>query len=245
MFEPTPQIDDDHRHASVASADPPSAGVTRRSMLTASTFMTAVGLAGITTLARAQQPGIRPTPEEILGPFYPQRLPADQDADLTVIAGKDARALGQILYLSGRVTNLRGEPVIDAELEIWQANAAGKYLHPADDNAAPIDPGFEGYARLRTGPDGSYSFKTIKPGAYPATPAWMRPPHIHFDVKGRTSRLVTQMYLENEALNDKDLLLQRKPEPARKRLIASYGAPSGKQEANALAAVWNIVLISG
>jgi protocatechuate 3,4-dioxygenase, beta subunit len=244
MLEATPQIVDDHQHHSVSTAFP-STGFTRRGMLTASALITGAGLVGVTAPAFGQQAGVRPTPEEIMGPFYPLRLPADQDADLTIIAGKEGRALGQVLYLSGRVTNLRGEPVVGAELEIWQANAAGRYNHLADDNQAPIDPNFDGYARIRTGPDGSYSIKTIKPGAYPATPNWMRPPHIHFDIKGRSSRLVTQMYLEGEALNEKDILLQRKPEPARKRLIASYGAPSGKQETNALVAVWNIVLISG
>ena len=243
MLEPTPQIDDNHRHQSVSSTFP-STAFTRRGMLTASAIFTGAGLVGVTPGAFGQQPSIR-TPEEILGPFYPLRLPIDQDADLTIIAGKEGRALGQVLYVSGRVTNLRGEPVVDAELEVWQANAAGRYTHPADDNQAPIDPSFDGFARIRTGPDGSYGIKTIKPGAYPATPNWMRPPHIHFDVKGRASRLVTQMYFEGEALNEKDILLQRKPEPARKRVIASYGAPSGKQETNALVAVWNIVLIAG
>jgi protocatechuate 3,4-dioxygenase beta subunit len=173
------------------------------------------------------------------------RLPIDQDADLTVIAGKDARALGKVLYVSGLVTDLRGEPVVDAVLEIWQANAVGRYTHPADDNASPIDPNFEGYAKIRTGPDGSYHFKTVKPGAYPVTPVpgWIRPPHIHFDVKGRASRLMTQMYFEGETLNDKDRFLQGVTR--KDALIARYGTPSGPQEPNALVATWNIVLIAG
>jgi protocatechuate 3,4-dioxygenase, beta subunit len=190
-----------------------------------------------------RQPGTRPTNDQILGPFYPVRKPADQDADLTIISGKDARALGQVLYVSGRVINVRGEPVVDAELEIWQANAAGRYTHPSDRNPAPIDPNFDGYAMIRTGLDGSYRIKTVKPGAYPATPTWMRPPHIHFDVKGRVNRLVTQMYFEGEALNDKDEILQG---ASRKDgLFARYSAPSGQQEANALVTVWNIVMIAG
>jgi protocatechuate 3,4-dioxygenase beta subunit len=212
-------------------------------MLTASLAITGARLAGITTLAFGQQPGIRPTNEQILGPFYPVLPPADQDADLTIIAGKDARALGQVVYVSGRVINVRGEPVVDAELEIWQANAAGRYTHPSDQNPAPIDPNFEGYAKIRTGPDGGYRFKTVKPGAYPATPSSTRPPHIHFDVKGRVNRLVTQMYFEGEALNDKDAILQG---ASRKEgLIARHGAPSGQQEPNALVAVWDIVLRAG
>ena len=149
------------------------------------------------------------------------------------------------MYVSGRVTNLRGEPVANAELEIWQANASGRYNHPADTNPAPVDANFDGYAKVRTGPDGSYFFKTIKPGAYPVTPNWMRPPHIHFDVRGKASRLVTQMYFEGEALNDKDNLLQSLPEGARKRLTALSGTPSSTQEQAALVAAWNIVLIAG
>lgn len=245
MLKPTAQIEEHHRRHDVSTAGR-GTGTTRRGMLAASAAMTGSGLLGFSTLGLGQQAGLRPTPEEILGPFFPLRLPTDQDADLTVIAGKDPRALGQVLYVSGLVTNLRGEPVADAELEVWQANAAGRYNHPADTSQVPIDANFEGYAKIRTGADGHYRIKTVKPGAY-ATPVagWTRPPHIHFDVKGRLSRLVTQMYLEGEALNDKDVLLQRKSEAGRKSLIASYTARSGQQEPNALVAVWNIVLIAG
>ena len=242
MLRPTASTAESHRHL-LGAATLPGTGFTRRGMLTASLAITGAGLAGVTTLAFGQQPGIRPTNEQILGPFYPVRLPADQDADLTSIAGKDARALGQVLYVGGRVINVRGEPVMDAELEIWQANAAGRYTHPSDQNPAPIDPNFEGYAKIRTGPDGGYRFKTVKPGAYPATPGSTRPPHIHFDVRGRVNRLVTQMYLEGEALNDKDAILQGAPR--KEGLISRYGAPSGQQESSALVAVWDIVLRAG
>jgi protocatechuate 3,4-dioxygenase beta subunit len=244
MLKPTAPIQEAHRHAAIAVA-PLNTGFTRRGMLTTSVTIAGAGLAGSMTLAFGQQTGLRPTNEQVLGPFYPVRLPTDQDADLTVIAGKDAHALGQVLYVSGRVTNVRAEPVINAELEIWQANAVGRYTHPADDSALPIDPNFEGYAKIRTAPDGSYRFKTVKPGAYPVTPVpgWIRPPHIHFDVKGRASRLVTQMYFEGEALNDKDIFFQRAP--GKDGLLARYGAPSGQQEPNALVVVWNIVLIAG
>lgn len=189
----------------------------------------------------------RPTAEQVVGPFYPVRLPSDQDADLTVIAGKDARALGSVVYLSGRVTNVRGEPVTNAELEIWQANAAGRYTHPADDNPQPLDPHVDGYARIRTGAEGRYRFKTIKPGAYPVTPVpgWARPPHIHFDMRGRDSRLVTQMYFEGEELNTKDRYFDRLPPAGKEALLARYGARSAQQEPDALVAVWNIVLRAG
>jgi protocatechuate 3,4-dioxygenase beta subunit len=242
MLRPTAPIEANHRHLAGATVLP-GTGFSRRGMLTASLAIMGAGLAGVTAIAYGQQPSVRPTSEQILGPFYPVRLPADQDADLTIIAGKDVRALGQVVYVSGRVINIRGEPVVGAELEIWQANAAGRYIHPSDQNPAPIDPNFEGYAKIRTGPDGNYGFKTVKPGAYPASPTSTRPPHIHFDVKGRVNRLVTQMYFEGEALNDNDEILQR---ASRKEgLIARYGAPSGQQEPTALVVVWNIVLRAG
>ncbi|MBL8341180.1 MAG: intradiol ring-cleavage dioxygenase [Rubrivivax sp.] len=199
-------------------------------------------------LAFAQQAPARATAEQVIGPFYPVRLPADQDADLTVIAGKDgkdARALGTIVYLSGRVTSLRGEPVPNAEIELWQANAAGRYTHAADVNPQPLDPHFDGYARIRTDAEGRYRFKTIKPGAYPATPTWMRPPHIHFDVRGQQSRLVTQMYFEGEELNAKDRFFDRLSPTGKEGLLARYNASPAQQEPGALVAVWNIVLMAG
>ena len=242
MLTPTPQIQESHQHYDFA-VEPAGTDLTRRRVLTAAAAIAGTGLAGVITPALGQQPLVRPTNGQILGPFYPVRHPTDDDADLTIIAGRDTRAVGKIFYLSGRVTNVRGEPIVDAELDIWQANAAGRYDHPADPNPEPVDPNFQGFARIRTGPDGSYRIKTVKPGAYPATSDWMRPPHIHFDVKGRASRLVTQMYFEGEALNDKDKLLQ---DSSRKEgLIARYSAPAGAQESSALVAIWNIVLAAG
>jgi protocatechuate 3,4-dioxygenase beta subunit len=136
--------------------------------------------------------------------------------------------------------NTRGEPVADAVLEIWQANAAGRYAHPGDDNKAPLDPNFQGYARIRTGADGSYRFKTVNPGPYAG-----RTRHIHFDVKGRNTRLVTQMYFEGDPLNEKDGLLKRRSAESRKTLISRPVTPTGTQERDALVVTWDIVLASG
>ena len=184
-----------------------------------------------------------PTSEEILGPYYPTHAPAGRGHDLTFIVGREACALGTVVHLSGRGLNRRGEPIPDADLDIWQANAAGRYAHPADENPAPIDPNFEGHARIRTGPDGRWSLKTIKPGGYPVTPDWSRPPHIHFDVKGRVSRLVTQMYFEGEPLNDKDILLQRAW--GKETLVARYLESTMSAELVVLVAQWDIVLLGG
>jgi protocatechuate 3,4-dioxygenase, beta subunit len=145
---------------------------------------------------------------EIIGPFYPVEKPVDQDADMTLVDGKSERAQGEVINLSGRVLARNGVPIAGAILEIWQANANGRYAHKGDKNPAPLDPNFEGYARIVTNSDGRYSLKTIKPGAYPVPGGWMRAPHIHFDVTGRNTRLVTAMYFEGEALNDQDKVLK-------------------------------------
>src|SRR5258707_448709 len=118
-----------------------------------------------------------------------------QNADLTKVPGRPGRAAGLVLDVTGRVLNLKGEPVRNAKIEIWQANTHGRYTHPSDHNTAHLDPNFEGSALLTTDDDGRYRFKTIKPAAYPAGPNRMRPAHIHFQVSGRQDRLVTQMYL--------------------------------------------------
>ena len=240
---PTAPTEERHHHIHVPSHRQ-HIGITRRGMLTASAALTGAAMTGVMSSAFAQKANLRPTSEQVMGPFFPMTLPADQDADLTVITGKNGRALGQILYVSGRVTNLRGEPVANAELELWQANAAGRYSHPGDQGPALLDANFEGYAKIRTGADGNYSFKTVKPAPYPTgIDGWLRPPHIHFDIKGRASRLVTQMYFAGEALNEKDKLYANSG--GKETLTARYGAPSGTQERDALVAIWDVVLVSG
>ncbi len=180
------------------------------------------------------------TAEDALGPFYPLSLPKDQDYDLSLIAGRKTRALGQLLYVSGRVVNPRGEPIPNAVLEIWQANAAGRYTHPGDTSDAPLDPNFQGYARIRSGPDGSYLIKTIQPGNYGP-----RTRHIHFDVRGKATRLITQMYFEGEPKNEIDPLLKMQGPEDRKTLFSRPGTPTAKQEHDAMAVSWDIVLAFG
>jgi len=182
----------------------------------------------------------RNTPSQVMGPFYPVTKPLDQDADLTAIAGSAGRAAGQIIHLMGRVLDSGGEPVVNARVEIWQANSHGRYTHPSDRNPAPLDPNFEGYAVQRTDEMGRYRFKTVKPGAYPVNENWTRPPHIHFDVSGTVGRIVSQMYFENEPLNDVDRLLnstKRKPE-----LIAAYQPPGEDMEPDSVVAVWDVTV---
>ena len=181
----------------------------------------------------------RRTPDQILGPFFPVTQAPDTSGDLT----RGGRAQGTILYLSGRVTNLAGEAVAGARMEIWQANAHGKYLHPNDDNSAPIDPYFAGFALICTGSDGSYAIKTVRPKAYPTSPTTVRPAHIHFRVTGAFEQFVTQMYFQGDPWNDQDPFLQS----ARRKealIVDPHPAPP-PAEPGAEAASFDIVLVRG
>lgn len=190
--------------------------------------------------ARSAQARLEPTPNEIVGPFYPLTKPADTDADLTMIAGRTRRAAGRVIALSGRVMDLAGRPVPRARLEIWQANAAGRYAHPSDDNPAPLDPDFQGYASLATDANGEYRITTIKPAPYPGGRRGMRAPHIHFDLAGRTDRLVAQMYFPDEPLNATDALLSANIRPA--TVIATAAGPDAS---GVLRYRWDVVLRTG
>jgi protocatechuate 3,4-dioxygenase beta subunit len=147
-----------------------------------------------------------PTAESALGPFYPIARPTDADMDLTWVKGHDKRALGQVIEISGRVFDVKGNPVPGATLELWQANAAGRYDHPSDPAVAPLDPNFQGYANIRSDSKGEWRLVTIKPGGYDS-PIGHRPPHIHFDFRSEKSRNIAQLYFPEEADgNAKDTL---------------------------------------
>jgi len=186
----------------------------------------------------AQEGSLRATPAVALGPFYPDRLPAEQDADLTLIAGRPGRAAGQILYLSGRVLDTRGRPLSGARLEVWQANAHGRYMHSADgDTSGPLDPNFQGYASLRADAEGRYHIKTVKPAPYSG-----RTPHLHFNVEGGRVKLTTQMFFEGERLNERDGLYRWLSREDRRAATGRWVERASNMEAKALAAEWDIVL---
>ena len=189
--------------------------------------------------ARGHALQLKTTPTGDIGPFYPVVRTGDTDEDLTLIRGRGRRAAGQIIEVTGRVLDKHGQPVSGAKIELWQANAAGRYAHPGDANPAPLDPNFQGFGKLVSGRDGSYRYTTIKPGAYPDGDDSPRPPHIHFDIVGKTDRVVTQMLFPNEALNDTDDVV---PKWARARLIASE---LGKSANGAMRLGWDIVLDRG
>jgi protocatechuate 3,4-dioxygenase beta subunit len=183
------------------------------------------------------------TPPQVVGPFYPVAECPDLSADLARPSGSTEEAQGQLIYVSGRVLASSGFPVPHARIDIWQANAAGKYRHPSDTNPAPLDPNFKGFARLTTDKSGRYSFRTIKPGAYPTREGDIRPPHIHMTVEGRFDRLVTQLYFIGEAENLTDRWLNAAPHP--ERLIVTLQEPETHLESRALVAHFDIVLASG
>jgi len=161
------------------------------------------------------------TPPETEGPFYPVTPQKDTNFDLTKVKGKQGVAKGQIVQIRGKVLNTKGEPVENAIVDIWQANAAGKYRHPFDSNPAALDENFQGWAIVQSGKDGGFDFKTVIPGEYPASRSWIRPPHIHFKTAKRGYvELVTQMYFPNQQLNKTDLLLQRKSQHDQELMIA-------------------------
>jgi protocatechuate 3,4-dioxygenase beta subunit len=217
--------------------------LTRRRMLSMSLALGGYVLSSPLSPLLAQE-RLRRTPDQILGPFYPLLKPLDQDADLTTIDGRTGRAKGQVIHLAGRVLNTQGKPVAGARVEIWQANARGRYTHPDDSNPAPLDPNFQGYGVQVTDREGRYRFKTIKPGAYPAAGgAWARAPHIHFDVTGQSNQFVTQMYFDGEPLNGTDRFLQSAGNP--QMLVAKLLPPTKDFEPDSLVVNWDIVLLSG
>ena len=179
------------------------------------------------------------TPPQILGPFYPFMLKPTDSGDLT----SDGAAKGTILYLSGCVLAADGKPVPDARVEIWQANAAGRYSHPNDENFdAPLDEKFNGFAVTTTDGQGRYSFKTVRPAAYPAAPGRWRPAHIHFSVTAKYEQLVTQMYFKGDQWNETDSWLNS---ASRKDLLITDPTPAAGKESGAEEVSFDIVLTRG
>ncbi len=201
------------------------------------TFIKKGLLGGTLGLISASAFANRPTPEEAEGPFYPVFAQKDRDFDLTRIEGRQGIAQGRVIMIQGKILDTENSPVENATIDLWQANAAGRYRHPHDSNSAPLDPNFQGWAIVQSGKEGLFRFKTVYPGAYPASASWTRPPHIHFKIskKGYIG-IITQMYFPGQSLNDSDLLLQRKSRQERELMI------SVKVEDNPETYEYNIVL---
>ena len=201
---------------------------------------------------RLRAPG-RPLPSlphtltEITGPLLGEGRVGPLDQDLT--RQHAGEALGERIIVQGRVLDGGGRPVPHTLVEVWQANAAGRYAHEVDQHPAPLDPNFSGVGRGITDEQGWYRFVTVKPGAYPwrnHANAW-RAAHIHFSLFGRnfTQRLITQMYFPDDPLFPLDPIFNSIPDPkVRERLISRYDH-SETVPGWALAFRWDIVLGSG
>ncbi|MFV2194936.1 protocatechuate 3,4-dioxygenase subunit beta [Nocardiopsis sp. LOL_012] len=185
-----------------------------------------------------------PEAVELSGPAFGTTDIGPLDQDLT--RHHTGEPLGERITVTGRVLDRRGRPVRRQLVELWQANAAGRYAHQRDQHPAPLDPNFTGFGRCLTDDEGRYSFTTIRPGAYPwrnHTNAW-RPAHIHFSLFGEafTQRLVTQMYFPGDPLFPFDPILQAVTEQsARDRLVATYDHDLSVPEWS-LGYRWDIVL---
>ena len=184
------------------------------------------------------------TLSEITGPAYPYGHMKATDNDLT--RQHPGEPLGERIVVEGRVLDEDGRPVPNTLVEVWQANAAGRYAHRVDEHAAPLDPNFSGAGRTLTDERGHYRFVTIRPGAYPwrnHDNAW-RPAHIHFSLFGTSflSRLITQMYFPGDPLMPYDPILNSIPDAgARKRLVAHFDLNATQPEW-ALGFTFDIVL---
>src|SRR5918993_558908 len=173
------------------------------------------------------------TLSELTGPVYGHESLGEHDGDLT--RQHTGEPLGERIIVTGRVVDEDGRPVPDTLVEIWQANAAGRYVHVVDQHPAPLDPNFTGAGRTVTDAEGRYQFLTVKPGAYPwgnHDNAW-RPAHIHFSLFGPAfaTRLVTQMYFPGDPLFDQDPIFQSVRDPkARQRLVSSFNLETTEPE---------------
>jgi protocatechuate 3,4-dioxygenase beta subunit len=200
----------------------------------------------LATRLRAPDRPLVPLPHtqtEVTGPLLGDGRVAELDHDLT--RQHAGEPLGERIVVTGRVLDGDGRPVPGTLVEVWQANAAGRYRHDRDRHPAPLDPNFSGAGRCVTDAEGRFRFVTVKPGAYPwknHPNAW-RPAHIHFSLFGRafTQRLITQMYFPGDPLFPFDPILSSVPEAARERLVSRLDLDTSVPEW-ALGYRWDIVL---
>jgi protocatechuate 3,4-dioxygenase beta subunit len=201
----------------------------------------------LATRLRAPGRPLHPLPHtltEATGPLLGEGRVGELDHDLT--RQHAGEPLGERIIVEGRLLDGDGRPIPGMLVEVWQANAAGRYRHDVDRHPAPLDPNFSGAGRCVTDAAGGYRFVTVKPGAYPWRNhhnAW-RPAHIHFSVFGRsiTQRLVTQMYFPGDPLLGQDPIYNSIPDPAaRERLVARFD-PDATEPEWALAYRFDVVL---
>ena len=199
------------------------------------------------TLRGVSQSLVKIDPElaELTGPAFGQEVLGPLDHDLTKNGQVNGEPIGERIIVTGTVFDEFGQPVPNTLIEIWQANAAGRYVHKRDQHDAPIDPNFLGAGRCLTDENGNYKFYTIKPGAYPwgnHPNAW-RPNHIHLSLLGPciASRIVTQMYFPGDPLLPYDPIYIATPEQARERLVSEFSLDV-TEDGFALGYIFNIVV---
>ena len=176
------------------------------------------------------------TPRQTEGPFYPDRLPLDQDNDLLNIARRNSSAAGEITHLTGRILDLNGTPLRGVTIEIWQVDNNGRYIHSGDAGAGN-DANFQGFGRFETGQSGEYRFRTVKPVPYTG-----RTPHIHVRLhKGGRELLTTQLYIRGHPLNERDAILRSIRDPRQRASVTMPFLPS-KEHPGDLQAYCDIVL---
>jgi protocatechuate 3,4-dioxygenase beta subunit len=207
--------------------------LSRRELLRTS-LVAAAGLAVPTAVFGA---ACERTPLQEEGPFYMNNYDRKSAIrtvnDLTRVPGAPRAADGEVIFIEGKLTDQECRPVKGVTVEIWQACASGRYAHIIDPNPAPMDPYFRYTGEFVTADDGSYSFKSIKPGAYPIPGGFTRPPHVHFKVTGGFFPvLVTQMYFAGEPFNATDPLLNAASKPEQRRLIIAPARNPATNEEN-------------
>lgn len=181
------------------------------------------------------------TPARTEGPFYPDRLPLDQDNDLIILGDSLTPAVGEVTHLHGRILDASGAPLKGLTIEIWQCDANQVYLHSADSdrNAEKRDKNFQGFGRFTTGETGEYRFRTIKPVPYPGRPA----PHIHFKVKkGDRELLTSQINIAGHPGNKVDPVVQGGISIFDRELLMAEFKPVPDSKAGELAAAFDVVL---
>ena len=200
------------------------------------------------TVLRSPKKPLIPIPEALASismPVFGDASIDKFDHDLTKNACVNGEPLGERIVVHGKVMDENGKGIPKALLEIWQCNAAGRYIHKLDQHDAPLDPNFLGAGRTITDKKGQYHFYTIKPGAYPwgnHPNAW-RPAHIHFSLFGHqfSSRLITQMYFPGDPLFEFDPIFNSTPTQARHLLVAKFNLER-TEPGFALGYEFNIVL---
>jgi len=176
------------------------------------------------------------TPPLTEGPFYPRHLPLDTDNDLIVVGNSTTPAVGEISHVGGRILDTAGDPITDAQVEIWQCDAKGSYIaSPSNDP----DRNFQGYGRFLTGSTGEYRFRTIKPVPYPGRPA----PHIHVKVsKAGRELLITQIFIAGHHGNQRDGVFRGIHDPVERELSCADFKPIKDSKIGELAARFDVVL---